>query len=88
MEEVRKIRNAHSFVGLDPVGLPPLGELHAADSVDRDRGLEHLEPRREHEHVDLMLGAVKGSYAGRSDPLDRTGLEVDVVAVEGRQVVV
>lgn len=83
-EHVRKAWDADALIGLVAIDRPPLPEIDTADAADRIRdaaGLEHLEAGRQHEHVDIVLGAVDGADAARDDRLDRRRLEHDVVAV-------
>lgn len=51
-------------------------------------GVEDLEAGGQHENVDRVLRAVLGDHRVGVDPVDRRCLQGDVVAVEGREVLV
>ena len=89
---VGKARDAHTLVCLQPVGVPPLLELDAADPAHLKgrhvARVEHLEPGGEHEHVDGVLVLVGRSHPLRRDRLDCVRHEQHVFAVEGGDVLV
>src|SRR5215208_1678097 len=91
-EQVREPGHADDFIGLEAVLVPPLLEVDATDAAYRVRrhvaGVEDLEPGREHHDVDGVLDSVGSANPRWRDRLDGARLQLDVLAVERREVLV
>ena len=89
-EQIGEIGHRQAEITARPIG-PAVGQTGRADTADVDiaQGPGHrVEPGGDHQHVDLVQGAVD-HHAGFGDPLDRRRLDVDqadIVTVIGFEI--
>ncbi len=90
---VRESWHADALICLESVLVPPLCLVSAGDTSERVGGhavrFHDLESRCQHEHVDLVSGAIGRNYRGFIHPGDGgVGFKMDVAAVERLEIFV